>query len=62
MAYDPKPIDMADVVLTPEILKLTERLAERAQGVTDFTCDYVGQTSMAKGYGTFSTYHVRRLR
>ncbi len=31
-----------------------------AQGVTDFTCDYVGQTSLAKGYGTFPTYHVRR--
>jgi hypothetical protein len=28
VAYDPKPIDTADVVLSPEILKLTERLAE----------------------------------
>ena len=26
-----------------------------------FTCDYVGQTPMAKGYGTLPTYHVRRL-
>ena len=26
-----------------------------AEGVTDFTCDYVGQTPMAKGYGTFPT-------
>jgi class 3 adenylate cyclase len=25
----------------------------------DFTCDYVGQTPMAKGYGTLPTYHVR---
>ena len=33
-----------------------------AQGATDFTCDYVGQTPLAKGYGTFPTYHVRRLR
>ncbi len=33
-----------------------------AQGTTDFTCDYVGQTPLAKGYGTFPTYHVRRLR
>jgi class 3 adenylate cyclase len=33
--------------------------AERASG---FTCDYVGQTPLAKKYGTFPTYHVRRLR
>ncbi len=26
----------------------------------DFICDYVGQTPMAKGYGTLPTYHVRR--
>lgn len=26
----------------------------------DFTSDYVGQTPMAKGYGTLPTYHVRR--
>jgi class 3 adenylate cyclase len=32
-----------------------------AQGVTDFACDYVGQTPMAKGYGTLPTYHVRRV-
>ncbi len=31
-----------------------------ARGVTDFACDYVGQTPMAKGYGTLPTYHVRR--
>lgn len=24
-----------------------------------FTCDYVGQTPLAKGYGTLPTYHVR---
>jgi class 3 adenylate cyclase len=24
-----------------------------------FSCDYVGQTPMAKGYGTLPTYHVR---
>jgi hypothetical protein len=29
-----------------------------AQGVTDFACDYFGQTPMAKGYGTLPTYHV----
>ena len=29
-------------------------------GVIDFTCDYVGQIPLAKGYGTFPTYHVRR--
>jgi len=26
-----------------------------------FACYYVGQTPLAKGYGTFPTYHVRRL-
>jgi class 3 adenylate cyclase len=31
-----------------------------AQRVTDFTCDYVGQTPLAKKYGSFPTYHVRR--
>ncbi len=32
-----------------------------AKGVTEFACDYVGQTPLAKGYGTFPTYHVRRV-
>lgn len=31
-----------------------------AQRVTSFGFDYAGQTPMAKGYGTFPTYHVRR--
>lgn len=31
-----------------------------AHGVKDFACDYVGQTPLAKGYGTLPTYHVRR--
>ncbi len=31
-----------------------------AEGVTDFRCDYVGQTPMAKKYGTFPTYVVHR--
>jgi class 3 adenylate cyclase/tetratricopeptide (TPR) repeat protein len=31
-----------------------------AEAIADFTCDYVGQTPLAKGYGTFPTYHVRR--
>jgi len=30
-----------------------------AQGAASFTCDYIGQTPMAKGYGTLPTYHVR---
>jgi len=33
-----------------------------SEGVEDFACDYVGQTPLAKGYGTFPTYHVRRRR
>jgi len=31
-----------------------------AERIPEFTCDYVGQTPLAKGYGTFPTYHVRR--
>jgi class 3 adenylate cyclase len=31
-----------------------------AQRNLDFTCDYIGQTPMAKGYGTLPMYHVRR--
>ena len=31
--------------------------AHRTRG---FTCDYVGQTPMAKGYGTLPMYHLRR--
>lgn len=31
----------------------------RAEGVTSFACDYVGQLALAKGYGTFPTYVVR---
>ena len=30
-----------------------------AQRTRDFTCDYVGQTPMAKGYGSLPMYHVR---
>ena len=33
-----------------------------ARGSDDFVCDYVGQTPMAKGYGTLPTYHVRGRR
>jgi class 3 adenylate cyclase len=32
-----------------------------AQRTDGFTCDYVGQTPMAKDYGTLPTYHVRRM-
>jgi class 3 adenylate cyclase len=31
-----------------------------AQGVEEFRCSYVGQTSMAKKYGSFPTYIVAR--
>jgi class 3 adenylate cyclase/tetratricopeptide (TPR) repeat protein len=33
-----------------------------AEGVKEFCCDYVGQTSMAKKYGTFPTYVVLRRK
>ncbi len=29
-----------------------------AQRIMDFRCEYVGQLPLAKGYGTFRTYHV----
>ena len=32
-----------------------------ARCAQNFTCDYVGQTPMAKGYGRLPTYHVRRF-
>ncbi len=32
-----------------------------AEKVTGFQCDYVGITPMAKDYGDFPTYHVRRV-
>jgi class 3 adenylate cyclase len=31
----------------------------RSEGVQDFSCAYVGQTPMAKAYGTFPTYVVQ---
>jgi hypothetical protein len=33
MSYQPRPIDVAHIALTPEILKLTEQLAENAHDV-----------------------------
>ena len=33
-----------------------------AEGVKEFRCNYVGQTPMAKGYGTFPTYVVRQAQ
>jgi class 3 adenylate cyclase len=29
-------------------------------GITEFVCEYVGRQPLAKGYGTFPTYHVIR--
>jgi class 3 adenylate cyclase len=31
-----------------------------ASGVDSFKCEYVGQTPLAKGFGVFPAYHVRR--
>ena len=31
-----------------------------ANNITDITCDYVGLLQLAKNYGTFRMYHVRR--
>lgn len=32
-----------------------------ARRTTAFICDYIGQTPLAKGYGTLPTYHVRPI-
>lgn len=32
----------------------------KARGISAFTCDYVGQIPLAKHYGVFPLYHVRR--
>ena len=34
-------------------------LAE-AVGITDFACDYVGQAALAKNYGQYPTFRIRR--
>lgn len=31
-----------------------------ANNIDDITCDYVGLLQLAKNYGTFRMYHVRR--
>ena len=31
-----------------------------ARPFAEFACHYVGQTPLAKGYGTYPTYHVHR--
>ena len=33
-----------------------------AERISQFKCEYVGQTPLAKGFGTFPTYHVRRTQ
>ncbi len=32
-----------------------------AEAAKDFKCEYVGQTALAKGFGVFPAYHVRRM-
>lgn len=32
------------------------------EGVTDFRCDFVGRVALAKGYGSYRTYHVREVQ
>jgi class 3 adenylate cyclase len=50
-------------ITPPGIVYASQEFAALAQavGVTEFACDYVGQTSLAKHYGAFPTYRVRRL-
>jgi class 3 adenylate cyclase len=33
-----------------------------AERINQFMCEYVGQTPLAKGFGTFPTFHVRRTQ
>ncbi len=32
-----------------------------AEGTSDFSCDYVGRIPLAKSFGTFPMYHLRRI-
>ena len=50
-------------ITPPGLVYATQEFAALtvAQGVREFTCDYVGQMAMPKGHGVFPIYHVRRL-
>jgi len=49
-------------VTPPGLVYASESFAAlaAAEAVTEIYCEYVGQTPLAKGYGTFPTYVVRR--
>jgi class 3 adenylate cyclase len=51
-------------ITPPGLVYASESFAALADAhrVKTFTCDYVGQTPLAKGYGTMPTYHVRSRR
>ncbi len=51
-----EPITPQGEVYASEAFAALARVAK----VADFVCDYVGEVAMAKQYGTFPTYHVRR--
>jgi class 3 adenylate cyclase len=61
-----EPITPPGQVYASEPLAALSELAVGSEWSTapatgqSFTCDYVGQTPQAKGYGMFPTYHVRR--
>jgi class 3 adenylate cyclase len=55
-----EPITPGGQVYASEVfaaIAFSERPAGRPAG---FTCEYVGRIGMAKNYGDFPTYHVRR--
>jgi class 3 adenylate cyclase len=58
-----EPITPAGQVYASEAFAALSELAGTGEAISRpvFVCDYVGRTPQAKGYGTFPTYHVRRI-
>ena len=64
-AYVGAPVSRAariEPITPPGAIYVSQPFAALAKSeqVKEFHCDYVGQTSMAKGYGTFPVYVLRR--
>ena len=51
-----EPVTIPGEVWASQAFAALSRVAK----VTEFTCDYVGQKELAKGYGTFPLYHVHK--
>lgn len=51
-------------ITEPGQVYTSEQFAALAEccGINEFQCDYVGRIPLSKGYGTFPTYHLTRMR